>query len=130
MSASEQVEPALKLLNDALDRAPAQETRVWRRNGRSIKSLKRYVGIDAEFYHFSQADSNDRRNAQFGSERFEEILRGKTESLCSVLTIAVDRHVVFSFHVLHMLQHATKHTADHVSWYMSETPYLPRGSLS
>ncbi|KAI9732594.1 MAG: hypothetical protein M1834_003930 [Cirrosporium novae-zelandiae] len=40
----------------------------------------------------------------------EDILRGSEEQLCSVLTVAIDRHVFFSFFILHMLQNPAPDT--------------------
>ncbi|KAI9711417.1 MAG: hypothetical protein M1812_007162 [Candelaria pacifica] len=124
VSASDQIDSAISLLKDILARAPAQGTRVFHRRGRSMLPLKPYVGIDAEFKEvgLSQAQMDKAWNLSSKTEEdFEELVRGNLENLCSVLTIAVDRHVVFSFHVLHMLQNATKDTVDHLYKLFSAT---------
>ncbi|KAI9881249.1 MAG: hypothetical protein M1830_005535 [Pleopsidium flavum] len=105
------IEPALRLLTRALEMAPAQEIPVIQElKASSNRALRRYVGIDTGFA--SRTATIDYSNTE-GSE--EELRNGATEQLCSVLTIAVDRHLVFNFYILDMLEHPTKETVPKLS---------------
>ncbi|KAI9715134.1 MAG: hypothetical protein M1812_006113 [Candelaria pacifica] len=106
----QQIRPALALLDEAMRRSPAQEIPVsYRQRDGSERPLRRYMGIDAEFLKIRLPDDFDYQGTA-GDE--EELRKGSEEQLCGILTIAVDRHVVFSFHVLHMLENPTETTVN------------------
>lgn len=132
----QQVEPALQLLDEVLRRAPCQDLDVPHHNGKgTYRQLKRYVGIDAEFVKVSltpkQKNSDPFREAHqrrvkeveedrsLGRVSMGGIQNGATEELVSVLTIAVDRHFVISFFLLHMMQHPEAGTVEAVSIWRS-----------
>ena len=96
---------ALSLLDEALRRAPAQELSKGRMDGANLRKTKRYIAVDAEFKRL-RLDDERLAQAKHGrsSEEQECIGNSQDEELCSVLTVAVNRHVVFSFYVLAMLQ--------------------------
>lgn len=113
-----EIQPALRLLTEALERAPAQEIPVIHKLDAGRKRpLCRYVGIDAEFAY--RTATIDYSNTE-GSE--EELRNGEREHLCSVLTIAVDRHLVFSFYVLHILENPTEETVSKVRHWLKSLP--------
>lgn len=103
-------------MDNALERAPAQELPVDYLDAGNFRPLKRYVGIDAEFSPVSLTDAllQQEINRRGPSTTARQIQNGREESLCSVLTIAVDRHLVFSFYILHMLQRVEATTVDEV----------------
>jgi len=154
-----QIEPALKLLDDALARAPSQNVPMLQRSSGQYLTVKPYFTVDAEFWevnrngklrepngrNFSsqregshprrskrlsklreslglnseedegEAESKPGFEPQSGEELGPPVLVdprtspahvAEVENLCTVLTIAVDRHLVFSFFVLDMLQKA------------------------
>lgn len=106
----DEILPALRLLSEALKRAPAQEIPVNPRRpigAGGKRSLRRYVGIDAEFVQ---------KRGEIGDAQGDrsELEAGNPELLCSVLTVAVDRHLIFSFYLLHMLENPTVQTVPQV----------------
>jgi len=145
-----QIEPALKLLDEALERAPSQNVPMLQRSSGHYLSLKPYFTVDAEFWEVdrngklrepngrsfsSQGEGSPprrsqrlgrlRRNLGLNSEDEGEAESkpeleppvyvdnrtlptqvAEKENICTVLTIAVDRHLVFSFFILDMLQKA------------------------
>ena len=106
----DEIQPALKLLGEALERAPAQEISVNPKlpiGSGGKRALRRYVGIDAEFVQ---------RHSEIGDAQGNkiELEMATTEPLCSVLTVAVDRHLVFSFYIMHMLDNPTENTVSQV----------------
>lgn len=132
----QQMVPALELLNRALDAAPFTAEPLWtpfnddaEKNPTSVHSarLKKYVGVDAEFIkvgltksereaEFKKYNEGPKADWEFSdppSQNHVDI--GATEDLASVLTIAVDRHVVFSFFLLDMLQNPESGTAQAIS---------------
>ncbi|KAI9700876.1 MAG: hypothetical protein M1836_002246 [Candelina mexicana] len=104
----QEIRPALDLLDQALRRAPGQETAMSHRlsNG-NYGPLRRYLAIDAEFLALELPPDFDYK-ATAGDDW--ELQNGQREHLCGILTIAVDRHFVVSFYVLHMLQTAGEDT--------------------
>ena len=108
----DQIQPALRLLSEALQRAPAQEIPVNPKlpiGAGGKRALRRYVGIDAEFFE---------KECEIGGApgTKAELEMSRKEHLCSVLTVAVDRHLVFSFYILHMLENPTKQTVPQVRY--------------
>lgn len=154
-----QIESALELLDEALERAPSQNLPMLQRSSGQYLTVKPYFTVDAEFWEVdrngklrepsgkkpsSQPEGSSprrsenlerlRKNLDLNSE--EEIGEAQSkpelkpcsgeelgppvfvdprklpahdaevENLCTVLTIAVDRHLVFSFFILDMLQKA------------------------
>lgn len=100
-------------MDEALKRAPGQEIPLSYRDNSS--SLKRYVSADAEFKEIALNESiiRDRYKSATPKE-LEMMLNGAKEPLCSVLTIAVDRQLVFSFYLLDMLQNPDADTVSSV----------------
>ena len=118
MSHPDDIQGAIDLLERALERAPAQELPNFRRGETHTDVLKRYVGVDAEFKKVNIEDKVFERLTHKKSEEYRKsVEEGRIEELCSVLTIAVDRHLVFSFYILSMLQDemANEHTVEKVS---------------
>ena len=110
--------PALTLMDEALKRAPGQEIPLSYRDNNS--SLKRYVSADAEFKEIALNESIIRdRYKPATSQELEMMLNGAKEPLCSVLTIAVDRQLVFSFYLLDMLQNPDADNVSHVRDFSS-----------
>ncbi len=154
-----QLEPALELLDEALERAPSQNVPMLQRSSGQYLTLKPYLTVDAKFWEVDRngklRESNSktfssqmggspprrserlgrlRKNLGLNSEEDEgeaeskpelELQSGKElgppvfvdprtlpahvaekENFCTVLTIVVDRHLVFSFFILDMLQKA------------------------
>lgn len=112
VSTPAQICPALRLLNEALEIAPAQEIPVNSELAIGVtgkRALRRYVAIDAEFV------TRDGEIGDAAGDKFElEMSRG--ENLCSILTVAVDRHLVFSFYIMHMLENPTEQTVPQVRY--------------
>ncbi|KAK7538738.1 uncharacterized protein J3D65DRAFT_602719 [Phyllosticta citribraziliensis] len=105
----DQIKPALDLLFKILPLSPGQDIPF--NNSKSFRSTLKgrilpYVGIDAEFKLVS--DNKDL------TEEVLEKMKGddgpEAENLCTVLSIAVDRHVTFCFYILHMLQNPRQDT--------------------
>lgn len=120
VSTPDQIQPALRLLSEALERAPAQEIPVNPElpigaGGR--RSLRRYVGIDAEFVQ-RRGEIGDLPGAR------SELESSNPESLCSVLTVAVDRHLVFSFYIMHMLDNPTEQTVPQVRYQPAHVSHI------
>ncbi|KAI9715133.1 MAG: hypothetical protein M1812_006112 [Candelaria pacifica] len=114
---STQIRIAVQMINEALRRAPGQETRrLHTASGRHLP-LRRYVSVDAEFKWVRLTEEDlDHELAKVDDEREKEQIRaGNPEHLCSVLTIAIDRHAIFNFHILDMLENATSTTVSNVS---------------
>ncbi|KAK7526651.1 uncharacterized protein IWZ02DRAFT_430714 [Phyllosticta citriasiana] len=94
----DQIQPALNLLFNILPPIPGQKIPV---NGsRSFMTalkgrLLPYVGIDSEFKLVSDSLSDEALEA---------------DNICTVLSIAVDRHATFCFYILDMLEKARKDT--------------------
>lgn len=110
VSSPNQIQPALRLLNEALEIAPAQEIPVNPQVPIGVggkRSLRRYVAIDAEFA-LKSGEIGDALGDRW------ELGSSNPENLCSVLTVAVDRHLVFSFYLLHMLENPTEQTVPQV----------------
>ena len=85
------------------------------RYGGRHQPLKRYIGIDAEFKYVALDDELLQQElADKDQETQDKIRVGSREELCTVLTVAVDRHLVLSFYLLDMLQHADESTAPEV----------------
>lgn len=111
-----QIRPALRLLDEALKRAPGQELPLSQGSGKT-RPLKRYVALDAEF-----KDVDLEKKALEEIEKLEdcletdEIKASNPEPLCSILTVAVDRQLVFSFYLLDMLQNPTEITVEEVCY--------------
>lgn len=154
-----QIEPALQLLEEALERAPSQNGPMLQRSSGQYWTSKPYFTVDAEFWEVDRNGKLREPNGKTSSsqregstlrrsgrlEKLRENLglnsqeeKGEAESepelkpwsgeelgpselvdprtlpahvaekenLCTVLTIAVDRHLVFSFFILDMLQKA------------------------
>ena len=177
MDRPQKVKPALRLLEEAIERAPGQEVPVQQTSG-IHRPLKRYVAVDAEFRKvYLQSSEEETTDGQavgdepppqqgeeettdgraFGDEptpqqssptlplwdeeptmvddsretagqglqdRYTIVKASPTEEelgedLCSVLTVAVDRHLVFSFYLLDMLKNAENTTVDEVysTWH-------------
>jgi hypothetical protein len=122
VSKSIEMTPALDLLNAALEYAPFSENPVWSRDkptGR--RRLKKYVGIDAEFIkvgltqdeikeRWEKVQEEAKINPDLWNIGEDAIKNGNPEQLVSVLTVAIDRHVVFNFYLLDMLQNPDKGT--------------------
>ena len=159
MNRPAQIEPALELLDEALERAPSQNVLMLQRSSGQYLTLKPSFTVDVEFWEVDRngklRESNGKNFSSQGeggpprrSERLGRLKKnlglnseeneGKAESkpelkpwsgkelgppvfvdprtlpahvaekenLCTVLTIAVDRHLVFSFFILDMLQKA------------------------
>lgn len=108
--------PALTLLDDALKRAPGQEVPVSQGSGQS-RPLKRYVALDAEF---KKVYLDEEKLADIEKipekDKKKHMMASNPEDLCSVLTVAVDRHLVFSFYLLDMLQNPTRNTVNQVRY--------------
>lgn len=122
-----EIEPALRLLTQALEMAPGQEnTRNTDPNAATIRPLRRYIAIDAEFAN--RTVTIDYKNTA-GDE--QELNNGRTEMLCSVLTISVDRHLVLSFYILHMLENPTDQTVPQVGpqTLLFRRTYAKKGSF-
>ncbi|KAI9799611.1 MAG: hypothetical protein M1833_003926 [Piccolia ochrophora] len=103
----EGIQYALEVLDEAMRLAPAQELPLPVRDHGGTRYLKRYLAIDAEFIPL-HADRS-------GPSLTPEEKRGLDEELCSVLTVAVDRHVVLNFHILAMLESPTPSTVPMLS---------------
>lgn len=104
----------MKLLDDALIRAPGQELPVLQGSSQA-RPLKRYVALDAEFNQvFLGRKEYDEMARLTDSEVKTKMMAGNPEDLCSILTVAVDRHLVFSFYLLDMLQNPTENTVEEV----------------
>ncbi|KAF2142035.1 uncharacterized protein K452DRAFT_358506 [Aplosporella prunicola CBS 121167] len=105
-----EVYDALKLLKEALNRAPAQRVPVNTdfSSPQNKRELRQYVGIDAEFKTVSTTTNLD-----------------DGEYLVSVLSIAVDRHVTFMFYVLDMLQNPEDETVPALEKLFKETIFDP-----
>lgn len=109
------IRAALDLMDYALQSAPAQEIPVSCQGAADFRPLKRYVGIDAEFSPVRLTDGDVLiESAGQDETTIRQIIAGREEGLCTVLTIAVDRHLVFSFYLLHMLQNADETTVREV----------------
>lgn len=109
-----QIRPALRLLEEALKRAPGQEVSVSQGSGQS-RPLKRYVALDAEFKNMYLEKEALSEIAMLSSSRDRaQMIASNPEELCSILTVAVDRHLVFSFYLLDMLQNPTDITVEEV----------------
>ena len=79
-------------------------------------------GIDWALQNGNQAEEepngalSDQKNEQKNSSRRARLMKSDLgEELCTVLTIAVDRHLVLSFYLLDMLQHPGLTTVSKVS---------------
>ncbi|KAK8161519.1 hypothetical protein IWX90DRAFT_506179 [Phyllosticta citrichinensis] len=106
-----QVRPAVDLLLRLLPLGPGQEipVNVQLDSTNATKAILRpYVGIDAEFKLVSSRRKEEELKTM--SEDTDD-----TENLCTVLSIAIDRHVTFCFHILHMLENRDEKTVDQVS---------------
>lgn len=110
-----QIRPALRLLDEALKRAPGQELPLSQGSGKT-RPLKRYVALDAEFKEV-YLEKKALEEIELGnfSDRDERIA-SNPEHLCSILTVAVDRQLVFSFYLLDMLQNPTEITVEEVCY--------------
>lgn len=109
------IRAALDLMDYALQSAPAQELPVSCQDAGNFRPLKRYVGIDAEFSPVRLTDADFQiESAGKDETTTRQTIAGREEGLCTVLTIAVDRHLVFSFYLLHMLQNADERTVREV----------------
>ncbi|KAK7514760.1 hypothetical protein IWZ03DRAFT_443319 [Phyllosticta citriasiana] len=71
--------------------------------------LRPYVGIDAEF----KLVSRDRKEEELQSMKEDT---DDTENLCTVLSIAIDRHATFCFHILHMLENRDSETVGQLTY--------------
>lgn len=110
------IRAALDLMDYALQSAPAQELPVSYQDAGNFRPLKRYVSVDAEFSPVRLTDQDlTIESAGKDDTTKKQIIAGREEGLCTVLTIAVDRHLVFSFYLLHMLQNADETTVREVS---------------
>ncbi|KAK7538737.1 uncharacterized protein J3D65DRAFT_658177 [Phyllosticta citribraziliensis] len=107
-----QIRPAVDLLVRLLPFGPGQEipVNVHLDSTNATKAILRpYVGIDAEFKLVSrQREEEELENM---SEDTDD-----TENLCTVLSIAIDRHVTFCFHILHMLEKRDEETVDQLGY--------------
>lgn len=104
----------MKLLDDALIRAPGQELPVLQGSSQA-RPLKRYVAVDAEFNKvFLGRKEYDDMARLTDPEVKTKMISSNPEELCSILTVAVDRHLVFSFYLLDMLQNPTENTVEEV----------------
>lgn len=123
MKKSSQIIPALKLMDEALRRAPGQEIPLSQRQKHT--PMKRYIAVDAEFKEVT-IDENSalKKHGQTTNETRAHLRAGLKEQLCSVLTIAVDRHLVFSFYLLDMLQNPESDTVANVRRLNCSTNYL------
>ena len=111
----QEIRAALSLIDEALKRAPAQELPVAYQDAGNFRPLRRYIGIDAEFSPIVLSDELVQQESEGKDKQIAyQIDLGKREELCTVLTIAVDRHLVFSFYILHMLQNAEDTTVEEV----------------
>ncbi|KAK7556724.1 hypothetical protein IWX46DRAFT_653979 [Phyllosticta citricarpa] len=107
-----QIRQAVDLLERLLPLGPGQQIPVnvdMASTNANKAILRPYVGIDAEFKLVSR-------------ERNEEELQSMnedtddTENLCTVLSIAIDRHVTFCFHILHMLENRDSETVGQLTY--------------
>lgn len=111
----QQIRSALDLMDEALKRAPAQELPVAYQDAGNLRPLKRYIGVDAEFSAVQLSDELLEQEINGKDSRcVRQIENGVYEGLCTVLTIAADRHLAFSFYILHMLQNAEASTVQEV----------------
>ena len=112
---------ALDLIDHLLCRAPEQELVLRDRNHYgSPRSLKRYVGIDAEFMRRSL--NKEQLDLLYESQPEDikandpnlmvNMQRSNGEQFLSVLTFCIDRHVVFTFFVLEMMEKAEQKTVE------------------
>lgn len=108
-----QIPQALTLMDEALKRAPGQEIPLSQRQKHF--PLKRYLAVDAEFKEVTVVENSGiKRCDSEAVQGREKISLEVKEHLCSVLTIAVDRHLVFSFYLLDMLQNPDADTVSNV----------------
>ncbi|KAI9700877.1 MAG: hypothetical protein M1836_002247 [Candelina mexicana] len=112
----EKISVAIRMIDEALKRAPAQEMRTAHKAGGRHRPLRRFVSVDAEFkrVRLTEEDLNLELDRANNEREREEIRAGNPEHLCSTLTIAIDRHAVFNFHILNMLENATSTTVQYV----------------
>lgn len=106
----------MRLLDEALKRAPGQELPLSQGSGKT-RPLKRYVALDAEFKEVCLENKALEEIEKLGncSDR-DERMASSPEYLCSILTVAVDRQLVFSFYLLDMLQNPTEITVEEVCY--------------
>lgn len=113
-----QIRPALKLLEEALERSPGQEVPLSPDYPHKNCALKRYVALDAEFKHVKLKPEYLKTELSYAAVGDHERIRnGRKEKLVSVLTLAVDRQLVFSFYLLDMLQNPSTETVKEVCTY-------------
>lgn len=110
-----QIRPALKLLDEALKRAPGQEMPT-PQGSCQARPLKRYVALDAEFKKvYLEKDALEKIKKLGDRREKSQMMASNPEELCSILTVAVDRQLVFSFYLLDMLENPTEITVKEVS---------------
>lgn len=100
----------MRLLDETIRRAPGQEVAVSQGSCKT-RPLKRYIALDAEFKKVKSTEPLE--EIEDASDRAERDA-GDPEDLCSILTVAVDRQLVFSFYLLDMLEHPTETTVEEV----------------
>ncbi|KAF2090321.1 hypothetical protein K490DRAFT_63198 [Saccharata proteae CBS 121410] len=145
-----QIEKALGFLDETLQLAPGQAIRPLRKHpDGSWQPMKRFVGVDCEFVrrqrprmdiseyqsHWDDPDNSiqdfepDFATAEakllFGIEKSDGD-DGNGENLVSVLSMAVDRHVVFSFYLLDMIEKAdSKKALAQIGHLLRKTVFNP-----
>lgn len=114
-----QIGPALALLRDAVALSPGQGYSVaYNEKANKKKTMPPYVAVDAEF-------KTVERNEQL--MKFDQAGYASDEyQIVSVLTFAVDRHLVFSFYLLDMLENADPGTVEAISELLKQTVFNPR----
>lgn len=109
-----QIRSALRLLEEALKRAPGQEGPV-SQGSCQTRPLKRYIALDAEFKKvYLEKEALEEIEQLEDSVDRSERMASNPEHLCSILTVAVDRQLVFSFYLLDMLENPTEITVEEV----------------
>lgn len=109
---------ALDLIREALLRAPNQGRPVRCLDG-SVRSLRAFVASDAEFVKLPREVAAKSYNPR------DHVGYGLLEELCSILTVAVGRHLVVQFNVVHVLENANKHTVPALERLFRELIYCP-----
>ncbi|KAK8249666.1 hypothetical protein IWZ00DRAFT_278803 [Phyllosticta capitalensis] len=117
-----EIKPAMDLLLNILPLSPGQGipvnvdlSKADRKTHATKGRLLPYVGIDAEF----KLVSHDKTISEKDLQNMANDDGSEAENLCTVLTIAVDRHVTFHFYIFHMLEEGYMDT-------VSELEYLWR----
>ncbi|KAK8212494.1 hypothetical protein IWZ01DRAFT_550465 [Phyllosticta capitalensis] len=111
-----EIKPAVDLLLRILPLSPGQGIPVnvdlskakadFRKTSAASGQLLPYVGIDAEF----KLVSDDQTISETDLQNMTNDDGPEAENLCTVLTIAVDRHVTFHFYILHILEQGSNDT--------------------